>query len=159
MAASSTIPAASYLAEGKYQNAVDIAEAVRAVAIGLRLRAPMGAPGAEHKRLMTALKTAREEVDRLSWPVALTEAALLYEKDNAAQAQQALQQVLAMNPECAEAWAMLGRMAVDAFDMGAVESVAVKLDQLAGAIPPETAAQTNEPGAVPFDPAPASPLA
>lgn len=175
MAIASSLAAREYLAEGKFTSAADVADAVRAVAISARLRAPIGQPGSEHQALMAALKTAREDLDRLAWPVYLAEAELLYDKDNSAQAQQALEQVLSMNPHCAEAWAMLGRMAVDAFDMPSAEAIAVRIDTLAGALPeeaekPQEPADADAPAPPPAAPvqvaaaepaalAPASPLA
>jgi hypothetical protein len=60
--------------------------------------------------MMRALDEVHNTVDKLHWPTLLAQAELLYEKDNAPEAAQALQGVLALNPSCAEDCAMLGRM-------------------------------------------------
>jgi len=155
MVAACVEPALALLRDGKGESAADIAEAARAAAIASRWVAGAGEPGALHKSLMAALKRAREQLDRLHWPVMLAEAEILYEKDNSAQAQQALEQVLALNPACAEAWALLGRMAVDAFDMASAEAIGARLDLLAGATasPAPDAAPGDAPDAAPAAPA------
>ncbi|MGD9690068.1 MAG: tetratricopeptide repeat protein [Phycisphaerales bacterium] len=164
MAIASALAAQQFLsaggagAAGGTGSATEIADAARAVAMVTRLRRAEGAPGSEHQALMAALKRAREELDRLAWPVHLAEAELLYEKDNSLQSQQALQQVLAMNPRCAEAWALLGRMAVEAFDMDSAEAMATRLDMLAGAVPPEVDGEIG-PAPEGWEAGPASPMA
>ncbi len=158
MAVASVEPALILIRAGTSDSAGDIAHAARAAAIVTRWRAEPGEPGAQHKAIMAALKRAREQVDRLHWPVMLAEAEILYEKDNSAQAQEALQQVLALNPACAEAWALLGRMATDAFDMNSVESIATRLELLAGSLTDPSAEALADAADAPAPAAP-SPLA
>ncbi len=135
IAMASASPAVEYLqgAAEQQNSALDVADAVRAAAIAARLRGAVGQPGETHKALMVSLKRAREQLDLLAWPVMLAEAQLLYDKDNSPKAGEAVKQVLSLNPRCAEAWALVGRMSVDAFDMGAAEAVAARLDVVAGA--------------------------
>jgi tetratricopeptide (TPR) repeat protein len=110
--------------------------AVRLVALRLRLAGSGGGAGAgnaavDHHALMKALADVRTRIDRLYWPAMLAEAELLYEKDNKPEALDAAQKVLELNPTCAAAWALLGRMTVDSFTFDKTEQVARRLDLLA----------------------------
>lgn len=109
-----------------------VVEAVRLFALLTRVRGPATAgSGGEYHAMMSALDEVHNNVDKLHWPTLLAQAELLYEKDNAPEAAQALQSVLALNPSCAEAWAMLGRMSVDSFNFAMTEAIATRLDMLA----------------------------
>ena len=128
-------PALALLAAGKSESPGDIAEAVHAAMLLTRAFVPGSeGPGKavpDHKSLIASLKRGRE-IDPQHWPTLLAEAQLLYEKDNAQQASGVLTQILALNPACADAWAMVGKLAVDSFNPAVAERVACRLDVLAG---------------------------
>lgn len=119
------------LIAGRTATPEEVVEGVRLLDLRIRLRGSPARGGGEYQAMMRALATVREGMDRLYWPAALMEARLLLRKDNPAEAQEALGRVLELNPACAEAWAMLGRMAVDSFDFDAAEAIAARLDLLA----------------------------
>ena len=111
----------------------ELAEGVRALMVRNRLRGPgrAGQASADFQTLMQLLGRAKNELDRLSWKARLVEAEVLWEKDNAPEAQAAVTEVLSLNPRCARAWRLLGDMGVSAFDFDRAESVALRLDALA----------------------------
>ncbi|GJQ29271.1 MAG: hypothetical protein HBSAPP03_11550 [Phycisphaerae bacterium] len=112
--------------------ATEVAEAARAMLLLAKVRGPSGEGVVGYQDILNALGRARDQLDRLSWRVYLAEAMLLYEKDKYADVGPALQSVLTLHPRCAEAWALLGRAAVDGFDFPRAESVAARLEELAG---------------------------
>jgi len=116
------------LSNRRADHAQSVVEGVRALAIRARLR---GEPASEYHRMMDLLGHARTQLDQLHWPAALTEARLLYRKDNRPEARKALLEVLSLNPRSAEAWAMFGRLAVDGFNIDAARGVADRLDRIA----------------------------
>ena len=71
--------------------------------------------------MMTELGRAREEIDRLDWRPRLMEARLLVEKHKRAEAIPALHETLSLNPRCAEAWFLLGRIALGGFDFDSAD--------------------------------------
>jgi len=111
----------------------ELAEGVRALMVRNRLRGPgrAGQASADFQTLMQLLGRAKNELDRLSWKARLVEAEVLWEKDNAPEAQAAVTEVLSLNPRCARAWRLLGDMGVSGFDFDRAESVALRLDALA----------------------------
>lgn len=110
-------------------------EAVRLIALGSRLL-PAGTPGlADFETLMAALAEARAGSNATYWPAVLAEAQLLLEKDNPQQAHEALVQTIGLNPSLADAWALMGAMAVRAFDFDRVDAIADVLDRLARSAP------------------------
>ncbi|RMH25775.1 MAG: hypothetical protein D6693_08360 [Planctomycetota bacterium] len=125
-------PVAALLRRARADRAEDLVEGVRALAIRARLR---GEPAQNHQTFLALVARARDEIDRLYWPAHVAEAELLYDKDNSAQAREALVRALALNPRCADAWRLLGRMAVDGFNMDGVDSIAGRLDALLGTLP------------------------
>lgn len=114
------------------RDADDAGEAARGVILLVRLVGEKDQRSLRYQATLDALGRARETLDRLSWRVPLAEALLLYEKDRYSEVGGALENVLTLNPQCAEAWALLGRAAVDGFDFPRAESVAQRLDVLAG---------------------------
>lgn len=100
-----------------------------------RLAGPERADGTDFRTLMALLSRARGEIDRLYWPAALAEAELLYDKDERGAANEALVDVLKLNPQCARAWHLLGMLAVDSFDFERAETIATRLDELASGSP------------------------
>lgn len=121
------------------QDADEVAEAARAMLIMARIRGPEGEGVTGYQGLLNALGRARDQLDRLSWRVNLAEAYLLYEKDKYADVGQALEKALMLNARCAEAWALLGRTAVDGYDFPRAEQIAKRLDELAGGPTPDSA--------------------
>lgn len=132
-AAAATTPMMESLAAGALTSAEEQVEAMRALSLRIRLAGPIAAGGAaDYHAMMAALANVRDRLDRLYWPAVLTEAELLLEKDNPAEAQAALMQVLSLNPSSARAWYLIGRMAVDSFNFRVAELVASRLDDLSG---------------------------
>jgi tetratricopeptide (TPR) repeat protein len=118
----------------------DATYAVRLVALRIKLRGPsmQGGAAPDYHALMSILADIRTRLDRFYWPAVLAEAELLYAKDNREQAAQALEQVLNLNPTCAQAWALLGRLTVDGFTFDKTETIARRLALLAGDFDPES---------------------
>ena len=106
-------------------------EGVHLITLRIRLRGPAAGGAADFTRLMQILGGVRDRLDRLYWPSLLAEAELLYAKDNVAKAQDALKELLTLNPSCARGWALIGRIFVDAFAFDQAEAVAARLDILA----------------------------
>lgn len=125
-------PVVAELTRTQSRSAEDLVEGVRALAIRARLR---GEPASNYQHMMTLLAQARDELDRLHWPAHLAEARLLYDKDNSREAREAVIQTLSMNPRAAQAWALLGQVAVDGFNMDAATQIADTLDALANELP------------------------
>jgi tetratricopeptide (TPR) repeat protein len=119
-------------------DADEVAEAARALMLLARLRGPKGEGVVGYQQLLNALARARDDLDRLSVPVLLAEAELLYEKDKYADAGAAVESLLSLNPRCAQAWVLLGRAAVDGFDFPRARSIALRLEELAGGPTPES---------------------
>ncbi len=113
-------------------SAADVTLAARMLILRIRLAGPEGDDVAgEYETALRLLATARQSLDRLYWPAILVEAKLLQERDNRPQAFEAAQQVLTMCPSSADAWYLLGRLAVDSLDFAGAERVALRLDELA----------------------------
>ena len=136
------------LTQGELTDAASTTEAVRVAAMLDRVRGSTGEAGADHQAMMKLLAQVRDKMDRLYWPAMLVEAELLIEKDNYGQAQQALEAVLAMCPSSAQAWGMLGQMAVMSFDVKAAEEIAAELDEIS-AMPEEKDAEGKAKGVSP----------
>lgn len=123
--------------------AEEMVECVRGAAVHLRHRRPApdapDAPDAaraepedragQFQALMALLAEARR-LEPLLWSVPLAEGELLLDKDNFAQAQEAAREALMLNPSSAEAWRLLGAMAVAALDIAGAERIADRLDAL-----------------------------
>jgi cellulose synthase operon protein C len=118
-----------------FERADDLVDAVRAVALLIEIVGAEDA-AADFQEMMGVLARVRTEMDPQSWRASLAEAELLYSKDNMGEAAEAAQSAVQLNPSAAEAWALLGQIAVDQFDADQVRSMAENLDQLAsGAVP------------------------
>ena len=126
-------PALALVSNGRAERALDAAWAVEAAAIIAHIKPEEG--GSDYRAMLALLKHAREQLDPLAWPVQLAEARLLVEKDNPAQAQEVLGQVLSLCPASAGAWRQLGEMAASSFDMPSVEAIAARLDIIRGGKP------------------------
>lgn len=89
-----------------------------------------GQPARDYRAMMDLLARARTAHDRLHWPAHLVEARLLREKDNLEEAVKALHETLALNPRQADAWHMLGEIAVTNFDFDAAAAASRALRRL-----------------------------
>jgi len=119
-------PVTDRLLRSPLTSAPDLTEAARALRIRARLQ---GRPAGDFTNLMALLGRASQELDRLYWPAILEQADLLYDKDNSREAVDAALETLSLNPRCARAWAILGRVSVDAFDFGRAEGVARRIEE------------------------------
>jgi tetratricopeptide (TPR) repeat protein len=111
----------------KIEDAAELTESVRALFLRARVE---GQPARDFQTMLDLLGRAHQELDRLHWPARLAEAELLLEKDNAPEAVAALHEVLALNPRCAQAWYMLGLIAIDRFDFESAQVAAQALRRL-----------------------------
>lgn len=118
------------LTKDRQSSSRELVEGVRALHERTRIDGP-GNASQSFQSLMSMLARAREQLDRLSWEASLAEAEILEEKDNSPEAREALQQALELNNAAADAWYLLGRMAVDGFDFDRAEKVAERLRELA----------------------------
>lgn len=112
-------------------DAGELTDGVLTLMARARLAGPERADGTDFQTLMALLTKASGELDRLYWPAKVAEAQLLYSKDERARAAAAAQEAIALNPACAQAWALLGRLRVDSFEFGMAEELAARLDALA----------------------------
>ena len=112
-------------------SAAELTDGVLTLMARARLAGPERADGTDFQTLMQLLTRAGGELDRLYWPAKLAEAQLLYSKDERGRAAEAALEVVSLNPACAEAWALLGRLRVDSFEFELAEDIARRLDALA----------------------------
>ncbi|MEE2681168.1 MAG: tetratricopeptide repeat protein [Planctomycetota bacterium] len=98
---------------------------------GLQIRARVqGRPSDTYRYLMDLLARSRDSLNRLDWRTPLLEARLLIEKHNRVEAVAALHETLSLNPRCAEAWYLLGRIALRAFDFDSAYRAAAALRRI-----------------------------
>ncbi len=121
-------PVVGDLLRNRLNRAEDLVEGVKCVTIRARLR---GQPASDYHAMMSLLARARDELDRLYWPALLTEAELLYDKDNRGQAIEALGGAISLNPASAAAWWLRGQLFVDSFNFDSAERAGTLLDALA----------------------------
>ncbi|MFI4873109.1 MAG: peptidase MA family metallohydrolase [Phycisphaerales bacterium JB061] len=114
----------------RIESAAELTSGVMALIERARVAGPERADGSDFRTLQSLLTRAKGELDRLYWPATLAEAKLLYDKDERSAANEALIQVLKLNPQCAEAWHLLGLLAVDSFDFDRVRMLVDRLDEL-----------------------------
>jgi len=91
-----------------------------------------GRPSRDYHTALNMLASVRDQIDPLYWPAHLAEARLLIDKDNRAQGAEALMEVLALNPQCAQAWYELGLLHVGGFDFtraGVIEQMLRNISQ------------------------------
>jgi tetratricopeptide (TPR) repeat protein len=100
------------LLQQRISDAAELTEGVRAMFVRARIQ---NQPARDFQSMMSLLGRAHQELDRLYWPAKLAEAELLMDKDNQQEAAQALHEVLSLNPRCAQAWYLLGRIAIERF--------------------------------------------
>ncbi len=121
-------PAVARLLDRRVEEAADLTDGVRALAIRARIE---GQPARDYQSMMTLLGRAHQEMDRLYWPAKLAEAELLIDKHNAREAVAALHETLSLNPRCADAWYQLGRIALTRFDFDSANTAIKALHRVA----------------------------
>ncbi|MCA9271725.1 MAG: hypothetical protein KDA31_01635 [Phycisphaerales bacterium] len=114
----------------RIESAPELTSGVLALIERARVAGPERSDGTDFRTLQALLTRAKGELDRLYWPATLAEAKLLYDKDERSAANEALIQVLKLNPQCAEAWHLLGMLAVDSFDFDRARMMSDRLDEL-----------------------------
>ena len=112
------------------ETTTDTTELINAVEGRALLARVQGRPSQEYRAMMELLGRSREELDRLDWRAPLLEAQLLVEKHNRSEAVGALHQVLSLNPRCARAWYLLGRLALRGFDFDSAARASAALDRI-----------------------------
>ncbi len=118
------------LGTGKLGGAQETVEVVQLAATLVRQLGAERVPGADHQALLGHLASARA-ADGLLWSVPAVEGELLLEKDNYAQARNALAEASKLNPSAARVWLTGGLMAVASFDFDNAERMAERLDRAA----------------------------
>ena len=102
-----------------------------AAAQGLVMLARLeGRPGQDYQLALDLLAKVRTELDPLYWPASLAEARILEDKDNRAQAIDALAQVLSLNPKSGQAYGLLGKMATTGFDFERASAIVERLHHI-----------------------------
>ena len=94
-------------------------EAVRATTLRLT-----DDPARDYQRIIDRLDFAHQQMDRLHWPAYLVEAEVLFGKHQVEAATEALHGALSRNPRLMDAWYLLGRIAVDQYDVQRVARIA-----------------------------------
>ena len=114
----------------KANGGADLVRAARAMMVMARTK---GADVAACERIMATLAKARE-LDRLDWRARVTEGRFLIEKHNLEEAVAALREALRLNPRSAEAWFLLGRVALMGFDFDGVSRAAAAIRAAAATV-------------------------
>ena len=109
------------------ENAADLTDAGILLSQLAKLQ---GLPARDYQQAMNWFAQAHDQIDRLYWPAYLAEAQLLFDKGNRQQAAQAIMDTLALQPNCSEAWLLLGRMSVDSFQFEKATDCINKLRQI-----------------------------
>lgn len=113
-------------------DALDLVEGVRGLLLRMQIRGPARGDGTDYRQVLSLINKARDELDRLAWPVRLAEAELLHSRHNSPEAAAAAMEAISLNPRCVEAWALLGELKVASFDFDGAEAIARKIDEIAG---------------------------
>lgn len=108
----------------------ELVEGVRGLIIRARVLPQKEPAGGDFNRMHAILNDISQKRQRLYWPALLVEAELLYEKSNPKQAGQVALETLNLNPRCAAAWELLGRITVDQFNFERTEMVASQIENL-----------------------------
>ncbi len=112
------------LLQTKIEDPDELTEGVQALVVRARLQ---GQPARDYQDMLELLSRAHPELDRLHWPSRLVEARLLIDKDNEKDGVEALHETLSLNPRCAEAWFVLGTVALARFDFSSAQLAAERL--------------------------------
>jgi tetratricopeptide (TPR) repeat protein len=108
----------------------DLVEGVRGLLIRARVAPQKSPAGGDYNRMESILLDVSQKRDRVYWPAMVAEAELLYEKNKTKPASDAAMAALSLNPKCARAWEVLGRITVDQFNFDGTEKVAAQLTEL-----------------------------
>jgi len=111
----------------KIDDAPELTAAARALVILAELE---GRPAQDYGLVMSLLGKVRVEIDPLYWPAYVAEARVLMDKDNGSEAAVALMEALRLNPQCGEAWYLLGRLAVRGFNFDTAEFCTDRLREI-----------------------------
>ncbi|GAB4383841.1 MAG: hypothetical protein Kow0022_04690 [Phycisphaerales bacterium] len=112
-------------------DALDLVEGVRGLLLRMQIRGPVRSDGTDYRQVLSLINRARDELDRLAWPVRLAEAELLYSRHNSPEAAAAAMEAIALNPRCVQAWALLGELKVAGFDFDGAEAIARRIETIA----------------------------
>lgn len=115
-------------------DALQLVEGVRGLLLRMQIRGPARGDGTDYRQVLSLINKARDEMDRLAWPVRLAEAELLHSRHNAGEAAAAAIETLSLNPRCVRAWALLGELKVGGFDFDGAEQIAAQIDAIAGTL-------------------------
>jgi tetratricopeptide (TPR) repeat protein len=113
--------------QARLDDPAELTEGVRTLFVVARIQ---GQPARDYETMIAMLSRAHQDLDRLYWPARLAEAQLLADKDNEGDAVTALHETLALNPRCADAWYMLGQLALSRFDFAGAQTAARRLQEL-----------------------------
>lgn len=115
-------------------DAPQLVEGVRGLLLRMQIRGPARSDGTDYRQVLSLINKARDEMDRLAWPVRLAEAELLRSRHNAGEAAAAAIETLSLNPRCVRAWALLGELKVGGFDFDGAEQIAAQIDEVTGTL-------------------------
>lgn len=124
------LQAARSAREGAHQRNTAEAAAIEGRALSIEGQLTQVDPG-QYQSVMERLGRAASQADRTDWRSRLAEGVLLFERHNLGESVGALREALQRNPRSAEAWYLLGRLAVRQFDFDGAERAAGTLDELA----------------------------
>ena len=122
-------PVAERLGTVEIASADELVEGVRALMVRANLSPSVtgGTRADDFRAMMSMLARARDDLDRLCWSASLAEAELLLAKDNGAQANEAAEDALNLNPRSAVGMFVLGSIAVDTFGIDEAQAIAERL--------------------------------
>ena len=129
-AATAAAEAVREFVDGKTITASDIVLVAEAMTVLARVRA---ADAAACDAIIKTLTDARE-MDRLDWRGRIIEARFLIEKHNVEDAVGALREALSLNPRSADAWQLLGEVALMGFDFDGAERAALQITAAAATV-------------------------
>ncbi|MEM8737419.1 MAG: tetratricopeptide repeat protein [Planctomycetota bacterium] len=111
----------------QHETVADPAELVAGAQAIVLLARLEGRPSQDYQLAIGLLSKAHQELDPLYWPALVAQGELLMTKDNRAQAAEAFEEALALNPASGRAWAGLGRLSVESYNFEAAAEVARRL--------------------------------
>lgn len=118
------------LIDGKTITAAEIVPVAHAMTVLARVRVT---DATACDAIIKTLTDARE-MDRLDWRGRIVEARFLIEKHNVEEAVAALREALSLNPRSADAWQLLGEVALMGFDFDGAERAAMQITDAAATI-------------------------
>ncbi len=129
-AATAAAEAVRDLVDGKTLSTADTVMVAEAMTVLARVRAT---DAAACDAIMQTLDDVREK-DRLDWRGRIVQARFLIEKHNVEDAVAALREALSLNPRSADAWQLLGQVALMGFDFDGAERAAVQMTDAAATV-------------------------